>query len=127
MKDEYQQWIEDYKKRNPILLGACHAATAEMKEAFPELTVVRGYVYCAWGKRGHLWLTTDDGTIVDPTAEQFPGVFEYEPWVPGSEVRIGTCMNCGDEIWESFQSLDDVVEKDICSAGCYDAFARSLG
>jgi hypothetical protein len=91
-----------------------------MVKAFPELTIVKGHVETLeWGRRGHMWLRMADGTIVDPTASQFPGILEYDEWKPGDEVRVGACMNCGEDIWRSVQTLDtEPYNPMVCSEEC---------
>lgn len=125
MKDHYRAWIDAWLEENRAY-GGCIEASILMAECFPELEVVKGHVYCDWGKRGHWWLVTPDGEIVDPTVSQFGVVFEYEPWKPGDEVRVGKCMNCGDEIWEVVDRLEDIKEKCICSKQCHEAFQAYL-
>ena len=115
----YAGWIERYELEHVGLLGRCREAVVEMRAAFPELTEVRGHVFCAWGKRGHAWLADPAGNIVDPTAAQFPGVFEYEAWKPGDDVRVGKCMNCGEDIWRPVQTLDvEPKRESSCSSAC---------
>lgn len=129
MMKKYVEWIEDYERRqNGHLLGRCAEACKEMHAAFPELKIVKGHVETGvWGRRGHWWLTTPEGEIIDPTAKQFPVIFEYEPFQPGSLVRVGKCCNCGDEIWEPIQSLDqDHGQKSICSKECHDSYVAYL-
>ncbi len=97
----YAKWAAD---NVPDPVGRCAEATAAMAAAFPELTRVRGHVYnLAWGRREHWWLTAPDGTIVDPTAAQFPGgvIHPYEPWDEGSPEPTGRCPNCGGYCYES--------------------------
>ena len=103
-----------------------------MVKQFPELTIVKGHVEdLQWGRRSHIWLKTAEGEIVDPTVAQFPSVMEYEEWEPGDEVRVGKCMECGEEIWRSVQTLD--VEDPgcrrpyFCSEECSVAMAKSMG
>jgi hypothetical protein len=125
----YDQWITDYTTRHDgQLLGKCREAVAEMRAAFPELREVRGHVWCTWGQRGHVWCAAPDGTVVDPTAAQFPPpIFEYDEWKPGSEVRVGTCMECGNAIYEACESLDDEPpRREFCDARCYDNYAAYL-
>ncbi len=127
MKTEYIKWMFDYQQRTPHLLGKCKEACTEMKESFPELVIVKGHVFCAWGQRGHRWLVDEEGTILDPTAEQFPCIFTYEEWQPGTPVRVGKCMECGDEIWEPLKSLDaDPGHRTVCSEACERALLESL-
>ncbi len=99
MDPKYAKWIA-----NKLAIadnngyGLCADWTAEMVAAFPELTRVRGHYYCAgWGEREHWWCTTADGTIVDPTAQQFPskGRGHYEPWDETQPEPTGMCPNCG--------------------------------
>jgi hypothetical protein len=98
-----------------------------MHAAFPELTVVRGHVWTLdRGRAAHWWLETADGAIVDPTASQFAALCDYEPWVPGTEVRVGRCMECGAEIMEALLSLDIDVSKCICSPECAKAFETAI-
>ncbi len=109
MKPEYADWVADYSKRHDgALLGQCEDAVKRMVEAFPELTIVRGHVFVMrWGQRAHWWCVAPDESVVDPTAKQFPMILAYEPWIPGTPVRVGKCMNCGDEIYRVVQSLDE--------------------
>ena len=124
----YAEWIADYLARfeHPAeTLGRCQNATFEMKEAFPELEVVNGHAICPepWGKRGHWWLVTPKGEIVDPTAAQFTcGILEYEPWKKGDPIRLGSCMNCSKTIW----GPPDEGSKTICDDVCADAYAHYL-
>jgi hypothetical protein len=128
MKAEYSKWISDYVARfnHPAAtLGQCEKAVEEMKGVFPELEVKKGYAICPepWGKRGHWWLLDEEGKIIDPTRSQFTcGVFGYEEYVEGDDVRVGKCMNCGDEIWGQ-------PERDgacICSPKCEKEFTEYL-
>ena len=116
MRAEHQRWIDDYVKRTPHILGRCAEAVQEMSAVFPELTIVKGHVWCRWGKRGHWWLTDTTGELVDPTVSQFGGMpLTYEPWCEGDEVCVGTCMECGGEIWEGVRSLDEVSPRSFCT------------
>jgi hypothetical protein len=127
MNQKYQQWIDKYFRDNSLDVtggyGLCREVSTDMQAAFPELRLVRGHVYCAWGKRGHWWLETVQGDIVDPTKDQFPLIERYEEWEEGDEVRLGRCMECGKEIWgipcDSFRPT-------FCSKCCERSFAFSL-
>lgn len=126
MLSSYTIWIEQWLAENRAY-GNCQAACTAMAEAFPELTTVPGHVSCDWGYRAHWWLTDTDGNIVDPTVSQFGVVFDYCPWKPGDEVRVGKCMNCGDEIWRSVQVLDPPPKQEcICSDECKVSFAKYM-
>src|SRR5687767_13556478 len=101
--------------------GNCVEATTAMASAFPELRRVRGHYYCAvWGERQHWWLVTPDGTIVDPTAAQFPteGHGVYEPWDESAEEPSGRCPNCSGYVYGGGT---------VCSDDCareYEAYVR---
>ena len=109
MQLEFSDWIT---KNVTEILATCAEVTLQMQEVFPELTRVRGHYYdFAWGRRGHWWLVDSDGTVVDPTAAQFPsqGTGEYEPWEEGAPEPTGKCMNCGDYAYDN---------KGACSPEC---------
>ncbi len=126
---QYEAWIEDYKARTKTVLGMCKQATTEMSIAFPELKRIAGHVeVLGWGRRAHWWLETEAGEVVDPTASQFPLVFEYERFEPGTPVRTGRCMNCGDDILDHPQSLlDEPKHRTFCTDACADDMAKSVG
>lgn len=121
----YDEWIDAYVARTPIVRGSCGSATREMNEAFPELHRVTGFVTTMMGETSeHFWLETSDGDVVDPTASQFRGgVLEYRAFQPGDEVRVSRCMQCGDDIYACLASLDDVpTRRSMCSDECEAAF-----
>ena len=125
MKVKYDAWIKDYLSRfeHPAhCLGKCEAAVEEMKKAFPELRVVKGHAYTAWGKRAHWWFESPEKKVVDPTAAQFSLIFEYEEYEEGAEVRLGKCANCGDEIW----GPPEKGQQMMCSPECHNAYAAYL-
>ena len=125
MDPKYAEWISDWlSKNNPY--GKCEEAATAMAEIFENLTIVKGHVYCDWGKRSHWWCVDTQGTIVDPTKSQFGSITEYDPWEPGNEVCAGKCMNCGEEIWVTIQSLDNSVHESICSKKCEAEFEEYL-
>jgi hypothetical protein len=85
MHDLYATWIAVHVCGS--VRGRCAAWTTRMQRAFPELTRVAGLVtrtdltpaqVLPW-LRGHWWLTTPDGRIVDPTQRQFPWPLIYLP------------------------------------------------
>lgn len=105
----YALWIETCVPTIREAYGACSIMTTRMVEMFPELRRVRGHYLCPiWGRREHWWCVALDGTIIDPTVQQFPsGVTfpgtsggKYEPWVEGAPEPIGRCMECGAYCWE---------------------------
>src|SRR5688572_29828181 len=112
------------------VLGQCAKATQEMVEAFPELKRVPGHVYTiGWGKRAHWWCVAPDGEIVDPTVSQFVGAcVDYEPFEAGHEVRVGRCMNCGDDIYAVILVLDEPPPRPyFCGDHCSAEMAREVG
>lgn len=133
MNEQYAAWIEAYViQQDGKLLGKCHDAVEAMRTVFPELTIVRGHVHDAqWGKRGHFWLIDitagRSGEIVDPTASQFPMLIDYEPWRPGDDVRVGKCMECGEEIWTAMQDLNHPPRSRwFCTRECEEFFTSDL-
>jgi hypothetical protein len=63
--------------------GKCKEMCQELIAKDPTLTLVRGHYYDAhWGVQPHWWCIKPDGTIVDPTKDQFltKGTGLYEPF-----------------------------------------------
>jgi hypothetical protein len=92
----------DMEQVDPSLRGKCKEAAEALCAADPMLRLVRGYYYDAvWGPQAHWWCERPDGTIVDPTAAQFPtqGGGVYEP-LEGEDVQV-SCEECGKAIRES--------------------------
>jgi hypothetical protein len=60
--------------------------------------------------------------IIDPTVTQFlcPGFVDYVEWLAGDEVRVGKCMNCGEDIWKQVMDLRDsgANKETFCSEEC---------
>lgn len=130
-KAGYVAWVDAYVARTKPVLGMCGSATAEMVKAFPELTRVPGHIYSiCWGRRAHWWCVAPDGSIVDPTASQFPDLVAYEPWEPGTEVRVGRCMNCGEDIFARPTTLGELppgTDTTFCNSQCADGMAKAVG
>lgn len=128
--EPYLRWIQDYLARfeyPEFTLGKCEEAVTEMKAAFPELEVVRGHALCPppWNVRGHWWLKTKDGTIVDPTAAQFTaGIFSYEEWHEGDPVELGICRDCGEPIWGDPKTFEGST--DFCDEACANRYMAYL-
>jgi len=97
------------------LYGKCYEMSVAAVAADPELTLVRGWYICPiWGERQHWWTTRPDGSIFDPTVEQFPskGLGEYVEFT-----GIYTCEYCGKEVLETEAYF---VEHHVyCSGACY--------
>lgn len=86
---------DDYDKYR----GKCQEMSEAAVKADPTLTLVRGHYYCPfWGQQAHWWTVRRDGTIYDPTKDQFPskGMGDYEPFDGTVE-----CANCGKKVQES--------------------------
>lgn len=81
--------MDDYERYRGRCKEMSEAAVAED----PTLTLVRGHYHCPlWGEQAHWWTVRRDGTVHDPTKDQFPsrGCGEYVPFdgtVP--------CAECG--------------------------------
>lgn len=79
--------------------GKCKELSEAAVAADPALTLVRGHYWCpVWGTREpHWWTVRSDGSIHDPTAQQFPskGLGVYEPFDGTVE-----CAECGKALRE---------------------------
>lgn len=95
--------------------GKCKQYSEELCAEDPSLRLVRGYYHCPmWGKQEHWWCETLDGTIVDPTVQQFPtnGIGAvYEEFDGMCE-----CAECGKHIPEEEASFDSRYA--FCSTQC---------
>jgi hypothetical protein len=62
--------MNDYVKYR----GKCKAMSEELCNNNSSLTLVRGYYFCPFWNvtEQHWWTKETDGTIVDPTKEQYP-------------------------------------------------------
>lgn len=118
--NQYKEWIKTWlETHGDSGYGKCQQAVETMITAFPELRIARGHVNSTWGRRAHWWCVGPDSQVIDPTVSQFPGIWSYDEWKPGDEVRIGKCMNCGDEIWCPVHTLDTPPrQKCVCSEEC---------
>lgn len=110
--ERYRAWVSRHVEGDGY--GHCTTVVPAMIEAFPELTMRRGFFHDAfWGRRQHMWAVAPDGTIVDPTGLQhptgslfaLPGSFEaslYEA-IPDDELEAripsGVCLQCGDDVY----------------------------
>ena len=94
------------------LRGRCKELSEAAAAEDPTLTVTKGwYDDPLWGEQEHWWCTRPDGTIVDPTAAQFPvgGVASlYRPYVGKYP-----CWECGTATPEA-----DLVDGRFCSGRC---------
>lgn len=111
--------MSDYLK----FRGKCREMSEAAAAADPTLTVVRGYYHCPmWGAQEHWWCTAPDGSIVDPTAAQFPskGIGEYIAFSGGYP-----CAECGKEVPEA--EVEHAEGRYVfCSYECYGRFVGML-
>ncbi len=98
---------------DPLLRGKCREMAQAAVDADPTLTLVRGwYDDPHWGEQEHWWAKRPDGSIVDPTAAQFPvpnvvqWYREFDGYYP--------CQECGEPTIE-----DSLVGGCCCSGRCY--------
>ena len=124
MKEVYRNWIEVFYPTEKQAYANCLSATQEMVEEFPELRRVRGHYDCPiWGERAHWWCVDPDGSIVDPTAVQFPsrGAFaaSYHEAQRKTLVQVGVCMNCGEPIRVTLEAAENGDQgSTFCSDAC---------
>jgi hypothetical protein len=98
-----------------IYRGKCREMAEALIKQNPDLRLVRGYYHCPlWGKQPHWWTVKPDGTIVDPSAAQFPsyGAVEYEEF--NGMVR---CEECGKELTEKSAYIEN--NHVFCGGKCY--------
>lgn len=110
---KYWDWIMENVPTD--CLGDCREYTYKMVATFPELETQAGFYYdLIWGERMHWWCKAPDGTVVDPTAAQFPtkGTGKYVH-VPEEERPVGKCMGCGGLVYAA-----DYCPPSICSREC---------
>jgi len=96
--------------------GKCKEMVDKAVLKDPSLTAVRGYYYDAqWGQQAHWWCKRQDGTIYDPSANQFPskGKGVYEEFDGMVE-----CSECGKELPEAEASFDGNGHYAFCSTAC---------
>jgi hypothetical protein len=112
MSPQYQSWISEHYP-DASGYGKCHEATEELVAAFPELRRVRGFYLCGvWGQREHWWCVAPDGSIVDPTAGQFPskGFGVYSELDPDEPEPTGKCLDCGEYVYDGNTFCDTTCE-----------------
>lgn len=80
--------------------GKCREYCERAIKQDPSLTIVRGYYYePIWGTiENHWWCVQSDGSIYDPTKDQFPsrGNGHYEEFN-----GFYSCEQCGEEVAEA--------------------------
>ena len=98
--------------------GKCREMSEELAAQDASLILVRGYYFDAlWGKQPHWWCRKSDGTIVDPTKDQFPtkGCGIYEEFDGTVE-----CAECGKIVSEEEADIDGNYA--FCSYTCHGRF-----
>lgn len=108
----------DYQKYR----GKCKEMSEELVKADHTLVLVRGYYHCpSWGEQPHWWCKKSDGTIVDPSKDQFPskGIGEYVEFDGNVE-----CSNCHKVMKEEEADLQGNYA--FCSYECYGRFVGVL-
>ena len=95
--------------------GKCKEFSEALCEQDPTLKLVRGhYIDWYWGEQAHWWCEKPDGTIIDPTKDQFPskGNGEYIPFN-----GMVSCEQCGKVVHEDDAYIDG--HHAMCSYKCY--------
>lgn len=98
--------------------GRCKELSEAAQQQDPTLRLVRGHYFCpVWNtEEAHWWCEREDGTVVDPSAAQFPsqgmGTYtEFSGYV--------SCEECGKDLPE-----DQAIAAGrfpVCSSRCYGA------
>ena len=102
--------LTDYEKYR----GKCKELAETAVSQKPELILVRGFYHDAfWGKQQHWWTQYPDGTVFDPSKDQFPtkGLGEYEPFDGLCE-----CFECGKKVKEADAKFES--NHTFCSTRC---------
>lgn len=105
-----EQQTEDYLR----FRGKCKELAEVAILEDPTLKLVRGHYYCyAHGEQPHWWCEKPDGTIIDPSARQFPsnGNGAYVPFN-----GIVECAQCGKEMQEDEAHFESNYA--FCSTRC---------
>src|ERR1035437_1692819 len=77
VRASYHESQRDDTTPRDLVRARCDEFTQGFVEKFPHLKRVAGFV----GGNEHWWCVDLDGTVVDPTAEQFVGEPEYVPYI----------------------------------------------
>jgi len=94
----YQAWMNRNVTANPKkVMGQCRAKAVAMASYFKELTVVGTSYHGMVSGSEHAWCITKTGKVVDPTAHQFHGRYNYskDP-MHVEDFPTGKCMWCGE-------------------------------
>jgi len=88
-------WISKHYPTPEAANLKCAEATLAMCAAFPELIRIRGSAMVGIDFRPHWWCETPSGTVIDPTAHQWPGGVVFYERLQSEEEPYGKCLNCG--------------------------------
>lgn len=102
--------------------GKCKEMSEALVAQDPSLTLVRGHYFCpSWGQQAHWWCKKPDGTIIDPTKDQFPskGIGTYVEFD-----GVVHCSNCGKEGKE--EDFEYESRYAFCSYECHGQFVGVL-
>lgn len=108
------QQDSDYEKYR----GKCKEMSEALVAVDPSLTLVRGHYHCPfWGEQAHWWCKRADGTILDPTKDQFPskGNGDYVEFS-----GMVHCSECNKEMKEEEASYES--NYCFCSYECHGRF-----
>ncbi len=106
--------VDDYARYR----GKCQEMSEALVANDPTLALVRGHYHCPfWGEQAHWWTRKPDGTIVDPTKDQFPskGIGQYVEFDGNVE-----CSNCGNLMCENEATYESRYA--FCSYECHGKF-----
>jgi hypothetical protein len=99
--------------------GRCKEMSEEACAKDRTLKLVRGHYYCpVWNSdEPHWWCERPDGSVYDPTAQQFPsgGAGIYTPFD-----GFVACAQCGKEIPEEQATIGGSYA--LCGSRCYGVF-----
>jgi hypothetical protein len=109
--------MTDYEK----FRGKCKPLSEQAVAADPTLRLVRGHYHCPdWGPQAHWWCERPDGTIVDPTVDQFPTKGVGAEYVEFS--GMVECSECGKEVPEAEAEIAGNGHYAFCSGKCHARF-----
>jgi hypothetical protein len=109
--NKYREGINNY---NGDIYRKCKEVSLEMQQVFPELRIAKGLVNIIEDDKQyqHQWLVSPEGDIIDPTAKQWAGVYNYIEIKENDPYPIGKCMNCGEWVFSDSDSAP------FCSERC---------
>jgi len=120
----YNLWIKENYPTSQLARLNCSEATKKMVKIFSELKRVRGLasVEEPWGlpptRTPHWWCVTPEGTVIDPTAHQYPTrILDYSEADESKGPPTGKCPNCGDLCYQSEYT---------CSEKCHQEYLKYL-